>query len=260
LMELYPDFNRSTLQRFIRAGHTTVNNNVVDKPNYTLIGTEEIKLTLPQKKPTKFKPTIIHEDDNVIVFDKPAGMLSMAKNDSAAEHTLADEVDGHQNLVHRLDRETSGVIMTVKNPEAKAYLQKQFQDRKAHKTYYAIVEGIPKLKEAMIDLPIARNLKQPTTFKIDPQGREAQTHYKVLKTNGKFSLLELKPKTGRTHQLRVHLAYIGTPILGDPVYGTGKHQDARMHLHAHSLEITLPGGYRATFASPLPEDFADVLK
>ncbi len=100
-------------------------------------------------------------------------------------------------------------------------LRKQFQDRKTHKTYYAVVNGHPKLPEAMIDLPIARNLKRPTTFQVDQNGKSSQTHYKVREQNERYSLLELKPTTGRTHQLRVHLKYIGTPILGDNVYGEG---------------------------------------
>ena len=262
LLELYPDFNRSTLQKFIRDGRVTVNGNIVDKSNYLLLGDEELHLE-PPKQAKKEALKVLYEDENIIVFDKPAGLLSMAKGATTTESTVADHVGGHQNLVHRLDRDTSGVILTAKNPEAKAYLQKQFQNRKTYKTYYAIVEGTPKLSEAVIDLPLARNLKQPTTFKVDPAGREAITQYKVLKSNGKYSLIELKPKTGRTHQLRVHLAYIGTPILGDRVYGTGKYPSERMNLHAHSLEITIPGkdgGKRTTFVSPLPEDFADVLK
>jgi 23S rRNA pseudouridine1911/1915/1917 synthase len=259
LVELYPDFNRSTLQKFVHDGRVTVNGNVVDKPNYLLLGDEEIHLDQPLPAP-KQSVKILYEDDDVIVFDKPAGLLSMAKGAASTEPTVADLVGGHQQLVHRLDRDTSGVIITAKSAAAKAYLQKQFQNRKTHKTYYAVVEGRPKLDAAVINLPIARNLKAPTTFKVDPAGREAITEYKVLRSNDRYSLLELKPQTGRTHQLRVHLAYIGTPILGDRVYGSHHRLTNRMSLHAHALEITLPGGKRTTFVSPLPEDFTDVLE
>jgi 23S rRNA-/tRNA-specific pseudouridylate synthase len=132
-----------------------------------------------------------------------------------------------------------------------------FQDRKAKKTYLAIVRGIPKLSEARIDLPIERNPKNPATFRIGASGKNAETFYKVLETKGMFSLLELKPTTGRTHQLRVHLAHIGTPIAGDAWYGGGKSPIGRLCLHARELEITLPGGERRTFEAPLPEDFSN---
>ena len=136
-------------------------------------------------------------------------------------------------------------------------MKKQFQARTAHKTYYAVVEGRPKLDEARIDLPLARNLNRPTTFLVDPKGKEAETFYKVLKTNGDFSLLELKPTTGRTHQLRVHMKYLGHPILGDSVYGK---KGDRLYLHAESLEITLPGGKRKVFKAPVPEEFERVFR
>ena len=149
-------------------------------------------------------------------------------------------------------------MILAKNENVQIFLRKQFQDRKVHKTYYAIVEGQPKLNEARIDLPIARDLKHPTTFRVDASGKSAETFYRVLKSNGKFSLLELKPTTGRTHQLRVHLKYIGHPILGDPVYGNNKAD--RLYLHANSLEITLPGGSRKTFKADLPTEFTDVFE
>lgn len=139
-------------------------------------------------------------------------------------------------------------------------LRKQFQDRKTHKTYYAVVEGHPKLLEAMIDLPIARNLKRPTTFQVDQNGKPSQTYYKVLQQNNKYSLLELKPTTGRTHQLRVHLKYLSTPILGDIVYGN---PDERLFLHAKDLEITIPGingGERKVFTTDLPPEFLEKTK
>ena len=119
------------------------------------------------------------------------------------------------------------------------------------------MEGAPKNDEALIDLPISRNLKHPTTFQVDPNGKKAKTYYKVIKKNEKYALLELKPVTGRTHQLRVHLKYLGTPILGDPVYGNTPAD--RLFLHASKLEITIPKGEGKTFSAPLPEEFSDVL-
>ena len=142
------------------------------------------------------------------------------------------------------------------------YLRRQFQNRQTHKTYYAVTVGHPKLPAALIDLPIARNLKRPTTFQVDQNGKPSQTAYRVVASNDQYSLLELKPTTGRTHQLRVHLKYLGTPILGDPVYGAPLKDSARrLFLHAYSLEITIPsptGGERRTFTAPLPPAFTEL--
>jgi 23S rRNA pseudouridine1911/1915/1917 synthase len=146
-------------------------------------------------------------------------------------------------------------LIAAKNTETKHLLQKQFQDRKAKKTYYAIVRGVPKAPEANIDLPIGRDPKAPSRFRVEASGKPAQTHYKVIETKGVYTLLELKPITGRTHQLRVHLSYIGTPIAGDIWYGGGKSPIGRLCLHAKELEITIPPSLRTTFEAPLPKDF-----
>jgi len=199
---------------------------------------------------------VIFKDENVIVFNKPAGMLSIKKGDYSEEPAIED----FGEIVHRLDRDTSGVIIVAKNFETKGYLQKQFQERKTHKTYYAITCGIPNPPHALINVPLARNLKKPTTFMPDKNGREAITEYCVEDYNDKLAFVELKPKTGRTHQLRIHLAHIGTPILGDPVYNPKSPKADRMYLHAAALEITIPGGQRMTFTANLPENFRDVLK
>lgn len=180
----------------------------------------------------------------------------MAKGEYCPEPTLED----YGLLVHRLDRDTSGVVILAKDPDTQKMLRKQFQDRKTHKTYYAVIEGHPKLPEAMIDLPIARNLKRPTTFQVDQNGKPSQTYYKVIQQNDKYSLVELKPTTGRTHQLRVHLKYLGTPIVGDVVYGN---PDQRLFLHAKDLEITIPGktgGERKVFTADLPPEFKEKVK
>jgi RluA family pseudouridine synthase len=204
------------------------------------------------------KIPIIYEDTNVIVLDKPAGLLTISKGDFNPEPTL--EAYGH--IVHRLDRDTSGVIILAKNQQTQSFLQKQFANHTAYKTYYAVVVSHPKLDQAIINVPLARNLKSPTTFQPNPKGREAITQYKVINQNDKYSLLELKPTTGRTHQLRIHLAHIDTPILGDKIYGQTSAD--RMYLHATSLEITIPqqdsDSQRQTFTSKLPQEFQDVLK
>jgi RluA family pseudouridine synthase len=183
-------------------------------------------------------------------------MLSIKKGAYLAETAIED----FGEVVHRLDRDTSGVIIVAKNEETKSKLQKQFAERKTHKTYYAVVVGQPKQPHALISVPLTRNLKKPTTFIVDKDGREATTEYKVIASGERFSLVELKPRTGRTHQLRIHMAHIGTPILGDPVYNPKSPKADRMYLHATSLEITIPEGKRMTFEAPLPESFRNAVK
>jgi len=260
LTERYPEYNRSTLQNFVKSGYVTVDGKTITKPNYELIREEnpKIVLSIPERQlPEDVKQFLIYEDDNVIVLNKPSGLLSMAKGEFTTEPTLED----YGLLVHRLDRDTSGVVILAKNEATRTMLRKQFQDRKAHKTYYAIVDGHPKLDEALINLPIARNLKHPTTFMVDPKGKPAETYYKVVKKSDKHSLIELKPVSGRTHQLRVHLNYIGCPIVGDRVYNE-KSKANRLMLHANSLEITIPGeneNTRKTFTADLPKEFNELI-
>lgn len=259
LIEKYPEYNRSTLQNFIKSGYVTVDGKIIKKPNYEIIKdtTPKIILSVPERNlPEDVKQFLIYEDDNVIVLNKPSGLLSMAKGEWTSETTLED----YGLLVHRLDRDTSGVVILAKNEATQTMLRKQFQDRKAHKTYYAITEGHPKLVEAIINLPIARNLKRPTTFMVDPKGKAAETYYRVIKSNDKYSLLELKPVSGRTHQLRVHLKYIGCPIVGDKIYNENS-KAPRLMLHAGRLEITIPGNsenIRKTFSADLPKEFNEL--
>lgn len=264
LVEKYPEYNRSTLQTFIKSGYVKVDGKTVLKPNTLLEKEAKLELDLPEEYTNsglkeqaveRMRPETIFEDENVLVLNKPSGLLSMTKGETSFEPTLED----YGLLVHRLDRDTSGVVILGKNEETQKMLRKQFQERTAHKTYFAVVEGRPKLDEAMVDLPISRNIKHPTTFIVDPNGKPAQTYYKVVKSNDKYSLLELRPTTGRTHQLRVHLNYLGTPILGDRVYGNDpSDSDIRLYLHASKLEITIPKGDRRIFEAPLPEEFNDV--
>lgn len=253
MVGIYKSYNRSTIQKFIKNGFVTVDGEKVVKPNALFEEGVKIDLQIPDEmKNADVKPEVIYEDDNVLVLDKPAGLLSMAKGGYCPEKTLED----FGLLVHRLDRDTSGVVILAKDPKTQTMLRRQFQDRKAHKTYYAILTGVPKLKEARLNLPIMRDLKHPTTFRVDPRGKESETFYKVLKSDGKHALVELKPTSGRTHQLRVHMKYLEHPIVGDPIYGVEKGD--RLYLHAGSLEITLPGGVRKTFEAKIPESFDNV--
>ena len=255
MMEIYKSYNRSTLQKFIEKGFVKVDGVLATKPNQRFLEGMKIDLQVPEElKNADVEPKVIYEDENVLVVDKPAGLLSEAKGEYCPERTLAD----FGYIAHRLDRDTSGVMILAKTEEVQKFLKRQFQDRKVHKTYVAVVEGHLKMPEARIDLPMIRDKKRPTTFRVDANGKAAETFYKVLKTSDKYSLVELKPTTGRTHQLRVHMKYLGHPIVGDKVYGDGKGE--RLFLHARELEITLPGGKRETFKSKVPKSFDDVLR
>ena len=256
-LEQYPRCSRATIQKFIKDGRVAVNGIIANKPNMPIEKSDQIELTLPEAQNAK-KPPVLYEDQNVVVFNKPSGMLSIKKGDYSPEPAIEDWGE----IVHRLDRDTSGVIIVAKNFNTKSQLQKQFQQRKTHKTYYAVVEGIPKQPHAIINIPLARNLKRPTTFMPDANGREAITEYNVIKQGEKTALVELKPQTGRTHQLRIHMAHIGTPILGDTVYNPKGAKADRMYLHAQSLEITIPGkehGERKIFTAKLPEEFKNAV-
>jgi pseudouridine synthase, rluA family len=254
--------SRSLWQKYIKAGYVSVNNKVVTTPKFEVDETDEIALNLPEKEQADVDLPILYEDDDVIVVNKPSGLLTHAKGGLSDEPTVAEIIrpktsfatdTDRPGIVHRLDRDTSGLLIIAKNPESAAHLQRQFAGRTAKKTYIAITDGKPKLNAAKIDLPIGRNPSAPSTFRIDPNGKPAQTTYHVLAENDAQSLVELKPTTGRTHQLRVHLAHLNAPILGDRVYG--KSSDCRMMLHAQKLEITLPSGEKKVFEAIVPDEF-----
>lgn len=210
---------------------------------------------------------VIYEDDDCIVINKPAGILTHAQGHLSTEPSVAtflrDKLKGlsgaRGGIVHRLDRATSGVIMCAKTPEALSYMQKQFSQRKVKKTYMAIVKGHVEPAEALIDMPIERNPKAPATFRVGHNGKPSQTHYIVKEETELYSLVELKPVTGRTHQLRVHMQQQGFPIVGDPLYGTGAFGD-RLFLHAYSLEITIPSRERKVFTAPVPGEFKRLMQ
>lgn len=264
LAERYPDTSRSTWQKHIKAGHVTVNQVVQASPKFEVTENDTIAVTMPT--PTDFSGEslpIIYMDDNVVVINKPVGVLTHAKGALNDEFTVAEffrryatyNIDTNRpGIVHRLDRDTSGVMIGARNEETAIVLQKQFADRKTKKQYVAVVTGHPKQATALIDLPIGRNPTAPSTFRVDAAGKSAQTTYNVTLSGEKYSLVELRPRTGRTHQLRVHMSYIGTPIVGDRVYG-GDPAD-RLYLHAHSLEVTIPGGERKVFTADVPDDFS----
>lgn len=264
LTERNPELSRSTVQKYIKAGYVTVNGEVTKQPKVEVGAADKLVMTLPKKESFAERDLpVVYIDDNVIVVNKPPGVLTHSKGVMNDEFTVAEffrryttsGLDTNRpGIIHRLDRDTSGLIIGARNDSTAALLKKQFSNRKVKKRYVAIVDGVPKTDQAVIDLPIGRNPAAPSTFRVDPSGKTAQTTYRVLASNGKQSLVLLQPKTGRTHQLRVHLQYINTPISGDRVYGRPNKQ-GRLFLHAYSLELTLPGGHRTVFTAPVPDEF-----
>lgn len=262
LAQYFPEHSRSAWQKYIAAGYVKVNGEVVTSNKLTLGEDDEVTADTNAKlHDLSIDLPVIYEDDNVVVINKPVGVLSHAKGGIVEEATVADffkaktsygSDTNRPGIIHRLDRATSGVMLGAKNHETASQLQKQFSKRKVKKTYIAIVKGTPKEAEAHIELPIERNPSHPSQFRVGANGKYAATTYEVLESKNGKSMVKLMPETGRTHQLRVHMAHIGNPIIGDIVYG--KSAD-RMYLHALSLEITLPGGERKVFEAPLPDEF-----
>lgn len=259
--EFDANISRSLWQKYIKSGCVTVNGLAAVSPNTEILDTDSIAVTFPNDDVAVQDIPIIYEDDDVIVINKPAGILTHAKGGIVQESTVADFFRVHSafaantdraGIVHRLDRDTSGVLIGARTEDAAKFLQKQFADRTTRKTYLAIVAGAPKLPRAKIDLPIGRHPAKPSTFRVDPAGKVAETTYRVAAQNEENSLVVLEPKTGRTHQLRVHMAHIGTPIVGDRVYGRPGN---RLKLHAYKLEVTLLSGLKKEFMAPIPEEF-----
>jgi len=264
LAERYPDVSRSTWQKHIKAEHVSVNGEIQTSPKQDVTDADNIAIDIPDA--TDFGASelpILYIDDNVIVINKPVGVLTHAKGALNDEFTVAEFFrryttvgleTNRPGIVHRLDRDTSGVMIGARNADAATLLQKQFADRKTKKIYIAIADGILKNATAKIDLPIGRNPSAPSTFRVDSKGKPAITNYTVLAESNGHSLVKLQPLSGRTHQLRVHMRYLGAPILGDRVYG--KPAD-RLYLHAAELEITIPSGDRRVFNAPVPQEFID---
>lgn len=286
LIAMYPDLTRSVSARLIEQGKVTVNGKLIDKPGHKLKPGDEIVAEYNYELMTaipSIKLPVLYEDDDCVVVEKPVGILSHSKGEFNPEATVASWLAEHlvkkgqkpawileqdvekgspnnprAGIVHRLDRGTSGVMICAKTPAALAWLQKQFSQRKTKKTYVAVVAGHLKHQHAIIDMPIGRNPKKPKTFTVMAGGKPAVTEYQVTRSSEQYDLVELKPITGRTHQLRVHLHEQGHPIVGDTFYD-GKSAD-RLYLHALSLEITLPNKERKVFATKLPKEFNTIMK
>lgn len=267
VVQKLPNLSRSSAAKLIESGGVKINGQIQTKAGYKLRSNDNVEIV--QIEVTDSGPEldlpVIYEDDDCVVINKPTGVLSHSKGAFNPESTVATWLESRwqgpaserAGIVHRLDRATSGVMIGAKNPAALSWLQKQFSLRKVKKTYVAVVAGQLEKAAAMIDMPIERNPKRPQTFRVGAQGKSAITTYKVVARSDQYSLLELVPQTGRTHQLRVHLKQLGHPIVGDDLYA-GQSAE-RLFLHATSLEITLPNRRRKVFEAKIPKDFKELL-
>ncbi len=271
VIELIPQLSRAFAVKLIEDGKVTVRGVPIIKAGYKLrefeAETVEVEYDLQEIDAIpEIELEVLYEDEECVVINKPLGLLSHSKGIFNPEATVETWLRGRTKMtgaragiVHRLDRATSGVMICAKTPKALSWLQKQFATRNVKKTYVAVVNGALMPSEAIIDMPIERNPKAPATFRVGAQGKTAKTIYKTLESSEVYSLVQLKPETGRTHQLRVHLAHQHHPIVGDTMYG-GEAAD-RLYLHARQLEITIPKGHeRKIFDSPLPTEFEELVR
>lgn len=268
-----PDLSRARVQNLIKAGQILLNG-AVTRPSEALKANDEIAVSVPDTiapealQAEDIPLAILYEDADFLVLDKPAGLVVHpgAGNDTGTlVHALlhhCTDLSGiggveRPGIVHRLDKETSGCLVIAKNDFTHHSLASQFASRAVEKTYLAIVEGTLRRASGTIDAPIGRHRVHRQKMAVVPaeKGREAVTHYRVLATGDGLSLVECRPKTGRTHQIRVHLKHLGHSLAGDPIYGR-RGKFPRHLLHAWKLSFDHPRtGERIAFTAPVPADF-----
>lgn len=284
---------RGDIQRAIRDGDVHIRGKRVIKPSTIVRTGQEIVLReavgkrqsavgqagrLPTAHSLLPKLVILHEDPAFLVIEKPAGVPvhagikrepSLADALRARYPSLSDvgESPERPGIVHRLDKDTSGVLLIARTPDAYAFLKRQFQAHTVRKEYVALVDGVVTESDGSVKLPIARSRRNPLrrTIARAGEGKDAETAFRVLERFREHTLLAVFPRTGRMHQIRVHLAHLGFPVAGDPLYGRRSRGRmlpglSRQFLHATALTITLPSGRQKTFQSPLPDDLARVLE
>ncbi len=273
-----PDLSRATAQRLIKEGQVTVNERLT-KPSYRVQAGDEVFIRLPDEAPEPVLPEdipleVVHEDDVLLVVNKPAGMV-VHPGPGHSSGTLVNallaycpQVAGvgppdRAGIVHRLDKDTSGLILVAKDEGVRRALQRQFKRRQVAKTYLALVQGRVEPGEGIIEVPVGRDKRQRKKMAVVRTGRKARTRYRAVEHFPDHTLLEVQPHTGRTHQIRVHLAWLGYPVVGDTVYGRRRQPllRDRYFLHAAGLRFTHPvTGEEVAFAAPLPSDLTVVLK
>ena len=287
----FNDYSRALLQQTIKEGKVRVNGKTV-KPSHKLNPGDSIEIILPELPSSEIEPqnlplNVIYEDEDIIVINKQSDMIvhparrytrgTLVNALTWRFKQLSSGLGGMRpGIVHRLDRNTTGVMVVTKNDTAQSKIAKQFQSRKVKKTYLAIVQGCPQLDADRINAPLGVHPRKREKYSVRPKtGKDAVTFYKVLEGFQGYSLLELDIKTGRTHQIRVHLSYIKHPVVGDDMYGgklvypwqlkgeSRKIEEpviTRPALHAHTLQFRHPGtGKQVKFTAELPEDIQKLL-
>lgn len=273
------DLSRTNVQRLIESSNILVNNNT-QKISYKVQAGDEISIVIPEAKEIELKPQdikidIVYEDSSIIVVNKPKGLVvhpAVGNPDgtlvNAIMNICKDSLSGiggeiRPGIVHRLDKDTTGLLIIAKNDKAHINLSEQIKNREVKKMYVALVRGIVPENEATINMPIGRSTKDRKKMAVVKNGKEAITHFKVLNRYKKYTLLEIKIDTGRTHQIRVHMSEIGYPVVGDMVYSNGKNEfgiEGQM-LHAKSLDFKHPiTGEQMHLEAELPSYFKEVLK
>ena len=272
------DISREHVQRIIKEENILVNGKKT-KPAYKVQKNDKISLEEEQPKEIELKAQeipieIIYQDDDIIVVNKPKGMVVHPGNgnpDGTLVNSLMaickDSLSGiggeiRPGIVHRLDKDTSGVLVVAKNDKAHINLSNQIKNHEVEKTYIALVRGIVKENEATINMPIGRSNTDRKKMAVVKNGKNAITHIKVIKRYNKYTLLEINIETGRTHQIRVHLSHIGFPVVGDYTYSNGKNEFGIIGqcLHAKALDFKHPITQKEIhLEAPLPEYFRDIL-
>ena len=281
LSDQLEDISRSQIQRLIDAGYVSLNGITIDKTSSVVTDGDVLRIVLIENKPEKLIPegiplNVLYEDPNVIVLNKESGMVvhpgagnysGTIVNGLIAHYPPIRDVGepDRPGVVHRLDKETSGVLVFAKTNKAYKWLVQQFKSRDLEKKYLALVDGHPPTPTGRIEAPIVRDSHNRTRMAVGlrGQGKPAVSEYFELQRFEHHSYLEVHPITGRTHQIRVHLSYIGVPVAGDTLYGHRKPslEIDRFFLHASSLSIKLPGDrVQKTFSAPLPEDLQLIMK
>jgi 23S rRNA pseudouridine1911/1915/1917 synthase len=275
-----PEHSRTSLQRLIADGFVSVNARQEVRSALKLEVGDAVQLRIPPPAPLNVEAEaipleVIFENDDVMVINKPAGMVVHPAL-GHARGTLVGAVLGYApeveqvgeaerpGIVHRLDKDTSGLILVARNEAAQRALQRAFADREVKKTYLALVDGRPPTASGRVEAHVGRDPSHRQRMGVVPasRGRPAVTDFQTVQQYAQYTWLEVHPLTGRTHQIRVHLSYIGCPIVGDRVYGrrTPSLGAARQMLHAARLQLTLPGEVEArVFEAPLPEDLRAIL-
>ena len=272
----YHQLSRGYIQKLIALGLITVNNQKA-KASLKLNSGDRLSITIPAAPPSSPLPeamplTIIYEDKDLMVVDKPAGLITHPTSGQMS-HTLVNAILAHfpdlppgddrlrPGIVHRLDKNTSGLMLAAKNRQTQANLKSQFKRRQVVKVYQVLVRGHLSPERGVIEAPIGRNPRNRKKMAVVTEGRQARTEYRVVKYLDNYTLLEVMPQTGRTHQIRVHLAAIGHPVAGDVTYGVKSDRVPRQFVHAHRLGFKLPSsGEYVEFTAELPPDLVQALE